>query len=376
MNVRFILSSLVFIFVYNGMLIYIGWNGWIWLQFLLIDLVEINLFVYSLMIIMLGYAYILARFIKGLPFLKIIGACWFAVIQYALLFLPLANIAVLLTAFLGVDRGTSVIVTGWAVVTGFIFIFSYGIYNAYSPVIRSYQITIPKKGTNQSTLKIAVASDMHFGTLSGKAHLNRLVALIHGLKPDLILLPGDIIDDDPKPFVQKGMDQVMKELTAPMGVYGVLGNHEYYGGQIPQFIKLMNDIDIKILQDEIIELKGQCYLVGRKDKTDKKRKSIKQLVKELNHDLPIIMMDHQPFQLDDAMKNKVDVIVSGHTHRGQMAPNHLITKRMYELDWGYKKKEQLHAFVSSGFGFWGPPIRLGSRSEIVVIDLVFKKDSV
>nr|WP_227935470.1 metallophosphoesterase [Alkalihalobacillus deserti] len=358
------------------MLIYIGWNGWIWLQFLLIDLVEINLFVYSLMIIMLGYAYILARFIKGLPFLKIIGACWFAVIQYALLFLPLANIAVLLTAFLGVDRGTSVIVTGWAVVTGFIFIFSYGIYNAYSPVIRSYQITIPKKGTNQSTLKIAVASDMHFGTLSGKAHLNRLVALIHGLKPDLILLPGDIIDDDPKPFVQKGMDQVMKELTAPMGVYGVLGNHEYYGGQIPQFIKLMNDIDIKILQDEIIELKGQCYLVGRKDKTDKKRKSIKQLVKELNHDLPIIMMDHQPFQLDDAMKNKVDVIVSGHTHRGQMAPNHLITKRMYELDWGYKKKEQLHAFVSSGFGFWGPPIRLGSRSEIVVIDLVFKKDSV
>ncbi|MFC0558207.1 metallophosphoesterase [Halalkalibacter alkalisediminis] len=366
MNVRIIISSLLFIFIYNGLLFYIGWNGWVWLQ----HFFTINLFVYTLVIIALGYSYILSRFIE-MSFLKLIGSCWFAVMQYALLLLPIANLAVWLMGMIGVDREMSIIGTGWVTVLVFIFIFAYGLFNAYSPVIRRYQIEIPKKVSKQKMMKIVVASDMHFGTLSGKAHLNRLVTLVNGLRPDLILLPGDIIDDNPKPFIKKKMDDKMRELTAPLGVYGVLGNHEYYGGQIPWFTKIMNEIDIRILQDEIINIEGMCYLVGRKDKTDKRRKTIKELVKELNDELPIIMMDHQPYQLEEAMTNQVDIIVSGHTHRGQMAPNHLITKRMYELDWGYKKKDQLHAFVSSGFGFWGPPIRLGSRSEIVVIDLTF-----
>lgn len=365
-NIRFVLSSLLFIFIYNGILLYIGWNGWIWLQFV----TSINLAVYTLVIILLGYSYILARFIH-FSFLKLVGSCWFAIVQYALILLPLGNVAVWLMGIVGVDNERAILTTGWLIVIGFVCIFAYGLFNAYSPVIRHYQIDIPKKVSKKEKMKIAVASDMHFGTLSGKAHLERLVKLVNGVQPDLILLPGDIIDDHPKPFVQRKMNEKMGELTAPLGVYGVLGNHEYYGGQIAQFTKIMNDINIKILQDEIVELEGQCYLVGRKDKTDKRRNSIKDLVTDLNHELPIIMMDHQPFQLEEAMINQVDVIVSGHTHRGQMAPNHLITKRMYELDWGYKKKEQLHAFVSSGFGFWGPPIRLGSRSEILVIDLTF-----
>jgi len=81
------------------------------------------------------------------------------------------------------------------------------------------------------------------------------------------------------------------------------------------------------------------------------------------------MMDHQPAELTQAMESGIDLIVSGHTHRGQMAPNHFITKRVFELDWGYKQKEQLHAIVSSGYGFWGPPLRLGSRSEVVYIEV-------
>jgi hypothetical protein len=84
-------------------------------------------------------------------------------------------------------------------------------------------------------------------------------------------------------------------------------------------------------------------------------------------------MDHQPLELVQAAENGADLMLSGHTHRGQMAPNHLITRRIFELDWGYLKKSQLHAFVSSGFGFWGPPLRIGSRSEILLINITFTK---
>jgi uncharacterized protein len=97
------------------------------------------------------------------------------------------------------------------------------------------------------------------------------------------------------------------------------------------------------------------------------------LVANLNPSIPMIMMDHQPAEIKLAEKNGVDLLLSGHTHRGQMAPNHLVTRKMYDLDWGHRQFTQLHAIVSSGFGFWGPPIRIGSRSEIVQIEVVFTK---
>jgi len=373
LNVRVILSSLVFIFAYNAILFYIGWNGWVWLDTVWPQWIELNLFVYNLVIIFLGYSYLFARFLEKVSFLKIIGACWFALIQYALLLLPVANLIVYVLKSAGVESELAVFYTGITTIVLFIFIFTLGLRNAYSPIVRTYKISISKHVETRSKLKIAVASDMHFGTLSGKGHLSRMIKLIKEINPDLILLPGDIIDDNPRPFVEKKMDQMMKDLTAPLGVFGVLGNHEYYGGQIREFTKIMKDIEINILQDEVILIENQLYLVGRKDKTDKKRQSIKQLVQSLDRNKPIFLIDHQPTALQEAMENKIDLSVSGHTHRGQMAPNHLITKRIFELDWGYKQKEQLHAFVSSGYGFWGPPIRIGSRSEILQIEVEFKK---
>jgi hypothetical protein len=221
-------------------------------------------------------------------------------------------------------------------------------------------------------LSIAVASDMHFGRLSGVAHLKRLVKKVKSINPDLILLPGDIIDDELEPFIQKNMGSIMSELKAPLGVYGVLGNHEYYGGQIPQFIEQMKNINIKIMMDEFLTIEDSFHLLGRKDKTDKARMTFEELLSGIDRSYPIIAMDHQPSEIKQAQENGIDVLFSGHTHRGQMAPNHFITRKMYELDWGYLKKEQLHTFVSSGFGFWGPPMRIGSRSEILQIEITFK----
>ncbi|RXI96764.1 metallophosphoesterase [Anaerobacillus alkaliphilus] len=354
--------------VYNTLVFYIGWNGLLWLTTIFPNLEAIF---YWIAIYVWAYAYVLTRFIQG-SLIKIIGAYWIAVVQYSIIILPITNLVTVVLLLMTYNRDQLIFWIGTIVFSIYILIFTYGSYNAYSPVVRKYQISVPKNGGNYKKLRIAVASDMHFGNLSGRSHLRRLVDQVNHIKPDLVLLPGDIIDDDPKPFIEKKMSKMMKEMHAPLGIFGVLGNHEYYGRAIPLFVNEMAKQHIKILMDEVVLIDDSFYLVGRKDKTDRNRLSISKLMETIDQSKPIILLDHQPYELGQAMDNHVDISLSGHTHRGQMAPNHVITKRMYELDWGYKQKEQLHAFVSSGFGFWGPPLRIGSRSEILQIDISFE----
>lgn len=350
--------------IYSMIVYYNGWNGYVLLRAL--DVISYP-GIYILFIIFLAYSYILSHFTSFTIF-KIVGSYWLAILEYSILLFPIANLFWLLLNQWITD---ATIWIGMVTLSIILIILLYGTFNAYFPIIRTYQLSVEKRIAKRDSLTIAVASDMHFGTLTGKSHLNRLVTKINTLAPDLILLPGDIIDDDPIPFMKKKMGDQLAKLHAPLGVYGVLGNHEYYGKMIPEFLKEMNRIGIKILLDEKVTVDDSLRLIGRKDKTDKDRLSISALLENEESTLPILMMDHQPAELEEAMNDGIDVIVSGHTHRGQMAPNHLITKRVFELDWGYKKKKQLHAIVSSGYGFWGPPIRIGSRSEIIYVKVTF-----
>lgn len=362
----------IFMFViFNALLFYLGWNMWEWMKF---SFGWYHWFFFTLLYILISYSFVFSRFFNPFGIFHLIGSLWFGFFQYALILIPIADLGLWIYKLSGAGSisRTAIFTSGFIASVIFAIIFGYGLFNAYSPVIRKYEITVPKKNGTRSSLRIAVASDMHFGRLSGVGHLKRLVEKIREINPDLILLPGDIIDDDPEPFIQKNMGDMMGRLEAPLGVYGVLGNHEYYGGQIPQFLEEMKKINIKILMDEVVPIDDHILLAGRKDKTDKARKSFGELLSGHDPMCPVIAMDHQPTELKQAQENGVDVLFSGHTHRGQMAPNHLITKRMFELDWGYLKKQQLHAFVSSGYGFWGPPMRLGSRSEILEIEIKFE----
>ncbi|AYV66988.1 MULTISPECIES: metallophosphoesterase [Niallia] len=368
-KIKLILSVILVFLLYNLLVFYLGWNGYVWLD-------SLNLLTYPSIyigaVILFSYSYIVSHFLKSITIFKVLGAYWLAIFEYGIILFPLANLGwLLLNLSIPSEDATKIVGSAAAVILLFLLI--YGTFNAYSPVIRTYKLTVDKKQAKRDSLRIAMASDMHFGTLSGKSHLNRLVTKINGLEPDLILLPGDIIDDDPIPFLKKDMGEQLKQLQAPLGIFGVLGNHEYYGKMIPTFLEEMNRIGIRILMDEKVTIDETIRLIGRKDKTDQERLSIPSLLESESNHLPILMMDHQPDELEAAMNDGIDIILSGHTHRGQMAPNHLITKRVFELDWGYKKKKQLHAIVSSGFGFWGPPIRIGSRSEIVYIDITFKE---
>lgn len=361
---------LIGLIIYSGLTFYIGWNGWVWLHSAWG--VETK-WIYGAVVGLISFSYIIGHLLKRIPLFKLIGSYWFGILQYAIIFLPIANLIAFVMVFAGLPTSTVVNWIGTIVLAAFVVLFIVGTFNAYSPVIRTFSIVIPKQTHHHSKLKIAMASDMHFGRLSGPRHARRLVQEVNRLQPDIILLPGDIIDDDPEPFIKKDMGAIIKELSAPLGIYGVLGNHEYYGGGIPTFLKEMERNGITILLDEVVKINDSFYLAGRKDKTDANRMPIEKLLSEIDSTVPIIMMDHQPAEISQAANNKVDLLLSGHTHRGQMAPNHLITRRIFELDWGYLQKNQLHTIVSSGFGFWGPPLRIGSRSEIIQIEITFSE---
>ena len=362
-------SFVFFLLGYSIVTFYIGWNGWAWLQsFTSLG----SAWLYSCIVAVLAYTYFLGQRFPTVLAFRIIGAYWFGFMQYSLMLLPISDLAVWLLGFTSFNKNTMIFIVGLITVLAYITVLIFGSYNAYCPSISYYNLRIPKK-TNRKTLKIAMASDMHFGGLSGTKHLKNLVQIVNEIKPDLVLMPGDIVDDDSVFYKKKNMHEEMKKLKAPIGVYGVIGNHEVYGygNNISEFVEEMKQSGIDILMDEVIKIEDCFYLVGRKDKTVRRRKSFEDLMESLDKNIPIIAMDHQPTDLQAAADSGVDLLVCGHTHRGQMAPNHLVTRRMYELDWGYKHKGAMHTIVSSGFGFWGPPLRLGSRSEIVEIEVTF-----
>ncbi|MBM7095431.1 metallophosphoesterase [Bacillus sp. H-16] len=367
MNGKAILNFGIFLLIYNVLTFYIGWNGWIWLN---TAFGFEHVWLYTAATALLAYAYLIGR--VNLTFFKVVGAYWVGLFQYGLLLFPFANLVVIALLIGGVDEDAAVLYTGLVTLTALAGIFLTGTFNAYSPVKQTYSVSLPKRTGSLTSLKIGMASDMHFGTLSGKTHLRRLINELNKMEADVIVLPGDIIDDSPDVFQKKNMGPLMKELKATYGVYGILGNHEYYGRKVTEILNELGRSGVTMLTDEVTEVAGSFYLIGRRDRTEKNRKPVEELIGGLDLSKPVILLDHQPFELERAEKAGADLMLSGHTHRGQMYPNNWITRRMYEVDWGYLKKDTLHTIVSSGFGFWGPPLRLGSRSEVVEIVVTFK----
>jgi uncharacterized protein len=380
MKPRFIVIIALILMIFTAINYYIGEQS----QLFINQMVDVHLnAVYWLCFWLLAYSYIIARLgARWMPkavsqVLKIIGSYWFAVMTYGLLLLPIADLIAWILHVNSIEATQYMPWLGGCFIIVLVVIVLRGSWNAWNPIVRKYEISIPKAAGKMKQVRIAVASDLHLGSLVRNKHLQRLVERVKGLKPDLILLPGDILDDDIEPFIRHGMAEQMKELKAPLGTYAILGNHEYIGGKIEEFVKQMKAIDIEVLMDRSVIIADSFYVIGRKDRSAERfgakgRMGLEDLLEGVDRAFPLIIMDHQPYHLDQAAAQGIDLQLSGHTHRGQMAPFHWITKRLYELDWGYLKKGNMHTIISSGFGTWGPPIRLGSRAEIIEILIQFK----
>jgi predicted MPP superfamily phosphohydrolase len=252
----------------------------------------------------------------------------------------------------------------------------FGYANAIRPTIKTLELSVDKHVDGPKRLNIVAASDIHLGTIVGKSRLNRLVNQVNALKPDIVFLPGDVFDEDLKPVIRHDLGDTLRKIQAPLGVFAITGNHEYIGG-VEEACKYLGEHGILVLRDSVLKIKDILYIVGREDRdisrfTDKKRKSLDELMRNVDKSCPVILLDHQPFDLEQTAAAGVDLQISGHTHNGQLWPLNYITEKVYELSWGYKKIGATSFYVSSGFGTWGPPVRTGSRPEIVNIRLTFQ----
>lgn len=255
-------------------------------------------------------------------------------------------------------------------------IVAYGAHKAYDTTVRHYHIEIDKQRAACERLHIVMLSDLHLGLLVGREQLQHAVNIINKLKPDLVLLPGDIIDENIGAFVENRMPDILCDIRSRFGVFGVLGSHEYIYGHADKAITYLNQSGVTILRDECIQLPNGVYLAGRDDLLREQlvgtpRATLKRIVKDCKEQYPIILMDHQPVDLQEAQSQKIALQLSGHTHHGQIFPLNFLIPWFFKLDWGYLKNGIYQLIVSSGYGTWGPPIRLGTSSEIVDINISF-----
>jgi uncharacterized protein len=249
--------------------------------------------------------------------------------------------------------------------------------NALNTRIREISLTIPKKVSGNQQMKIVMASDIHLGALIGENREEKLVRIINNQKPDLVLLCGDLVDGDIASVLRKNLGKHLQEIKSVMGVYAIPGNHEYIGG-IQKTLPYLRSVKIKLLRDSTMVLPNGVQIVGRDDRDNRqmgeenRRRTLKELMAGVDKNSPVIVMNHQPFNLDEAVVEDADLHLSGHTHHGQLWPLNYITKAVFELSWGFLKKGNTNFYVSSGFGSWGPPVRIGNTPEVVVFNLTFR----
>ena len=216
-------------------------------------------------------------------------------------------------------------------------------------------------------LRIVAISDLHLGYTISTKELRKWIEMINAEKPDLVVIGGDLIDNNIHPVVKANLDKELQQINAPLGIYACPGNHEFISG-MRESESFFKKAGIPLLRDSVVNL-NEVTIIGRDDFTNRNRKPIEELVQNADLSKFTILLDHQPQNLNDAENAKVDFQFSGHTHRGQIFPFSLITDAIYEVSHGYKKKGNTHFFVSSGLGIWGGQFRIGTNSDYLVLDL-------
>lgn len=370
---------LTFLVVYGLANVYIGSRFFYWVR----TWAAVWPIGYWGIVILLASAPILSRILARAGVAKtenlfMIGDWWLAITYWSVLLWLVVDMTKIIDKRLNVLPAIAKDMTnqGYFVLGILLVMLAYGAWNALNPVITRYDLVINKQAAGIHQLKLVLVSDIHMGRVIGADRVEGLAAAINELKPDIVLYAGDQIDDDATYVATRKIAEPLRNVKARLGSYAVLGNHEYISGQPDIAVALLNHNGITVLQDQWIMIGEDIYLVGRDDLSAARYAArgtgtLAAIMQGIDKKKTIIVMDHQPSRINEAVQQGVDLQVSGHTHKGQFFPNNLITQRIYEQDWGYLKKDAYQLIVSCGFGTWGPPIRLGNQPEIVEITIKF-----
>lgn len=212
-------------------------------------------------------------------------------------------------------------------------------------------------------LTVVLASDLHIGYSNRRGELARWVDMINAENPDLVLFGGDIVDISLRPIIEGKYAEEFARLKAPK--FTVLGNHEYIGNA-DEAVPFFTAAGITLLKDSVASFEG-IQIIGRDDRSNPSRAALWEM--PIDQERFTLLLDHQPSHLEEAQEAGIDFQFSGHTHRGQVWPLSWITDAIFEKSWGHHRRGGTRYYVSSGLGIWGPKIRLGTRSEYLVLKI-------
>lgn len=378
MKVKYILILVLFSLLYFLINYYIGrkiLNGFNYIF-------KISPLVFWIIFWTLALSYIISMFLNKFispnltNFLYLIGSYWMGLLMYTLLTFPIIGIINIIISKSHLSNNLTdkyYIYQTILIALVFIIITTIGSFNAKNSYVTSFDIDIDKPSFKEP-VNVIMVSDIHLGNIIKNKRLSNMIDEINSLNPDIVIIAGDIIDSDIKPFLNNNMGREFSKIKSTYGTYATLGNHDLMTKAEKQIVRILEENSVKVLRDESILINDSIYIIGRDDITinrfsENDRASLLDLTHNLDKSKALIVIDHNPKYINESLNANIDLQLSGHTHKGQIAPGNLVTNKMFEIDYGYLKKDNLNVVVSSGYGTWGPPIRIGSRSEIVQMKL-------
>jgi len=332
--------------------------------------------------------------------LKITGNYFLGIFLYTLVIILLADFGRILLKYVfhasWIHSRTAFTVAGAICALLILLLSACGIFHAKYIKTTSYDVIINKTIPERTSMKVVLLADTHFGYNAGVLHARELVRKINKQKPDLVCIAGDIFDNEYDAIRNpEKLEKTLRGIKSTYGVYACWGNHDlneeilagftfkHKDGDLsdikdPRMKKFLKDSNIHILEDESVLINDQFYVIGRKDaslteKIHETRKAPAQLTEKLDRDKPIIMIDHQPKELQELADAGVDLDLCGHTHDGQTFPGNFTIKLMWENPCGLLSKDNMTNITTSGAGVWGPAMRIGTDSEICSINIQLKK---
>lgn len=247
--------------------------------------------------------------------------------------------------------------------------------NARNPVVSELTVQLPPEKQLSRPWKLAVLSDLHFGAIVNRTQIATIVDQVNALKPDAVLLVGDIVDSELEPVLREDTGAELARLKAPFGIWAVTGNHEFIG-PLDEIIAYLEGYGVRFLRDQTELLGGEILLAGREDRvrgvfTGQPRAELADVllpqVQQTRR--PVVLLDHQPKDLASPSALGVDLMLSGHTHNGQLWPFQYVVALQYEVVSGAAQIGPMQLYVLNGTGTWGPPVRVGHRPEILLVTL-------
>ncbi len=350
-----------------------------------------------LLTIFIGLAFILPEdnFLRR-PLFKI-GAYWLGISLYLILYVALIDLLRWIYSKVFKDKyndfyARTICALLIIVLTGVTSI--YGIINAKIVRTTEYEITINKDGGNFKEMTIAMFRDPQFGYNIGEYHLKQAVDIINKNDVDIVCVVGDIFDNQYSAI--KNPDKLIdlfNQIKSKYGMYAVLGNHDVEEPILCGFTFNDDDLENKLaskemldfikksgmvlLYDENVIINDSVNLYGRADQERPNlgnitRKESGDLFKEVDVSKPIMVLDHEPREYDELENAGVDLMMTGHTHDGQLWPTKIATDIIWENSYGLWVKNAFHAITTSGLGLFGPNMRMGTIAEVCIIHVKFR----